>query len=87
MYSGDKQNHKASHENTKDTTQKKIPKVLLRICVFVFEPKKSQPWYLSENSDLLDKDSRTFPPAQIPWERCVTLQSELGYLLFQHLHV
>ncbi len=41
---GDKQNHKALPENTKDTTGKKFPKVLLCICVFfVFGSKKSQP--------------------------------------------
>jgi hypothetical protein len=41
-YLCNEQNHEALPENTKDTIQKKmILKILLRICVFVFEPKKS----------------------------------------------
>jgi hypothetical protein len=41
----DKQNHEASPENTKDTIQKKMfLKILLQICVFVFQQKKSQPF-------------------------------------------
>jgi hypothetical protein len=41
-YLRDEQNHEALLENTKDTIQKKLfLKVLLRISVFVFEPKKS----------------------------------------------
>jgi hypothetical protein len=43
-YSSDEQNHEVSPENTKHTNQNKLfLKVLLHICVFVFEPKQSQP--------------------------------------------
>ncbi len=44
MYLWDERNHETSPENTKDTIRKKLfLKVLLCICVFVFQQKKSQP--------------------------------------------
>ncbi len=43
-YSGTNKKSPSGAKNTKDTIQKKLfLKVLLRLCVFVFQPKKSQP--------------------------------------------
>jgi hypothetical protein len=46
VYSGTNKKSPSEAKNTKDTIQKKLfLKVILRIFVFVFQPKKSQPYF------------------------------------------